>query len=228
MSSVIVRKNLNWAAGCIQADPHIFRRRSENLNPKLLWIGCSDNALPSLETAAFEDEGCIVHRNIGNQVSVHDPNFLATLAYALQTARVERIVVCGHYGCDCLRAVLREQAQGMGEVWAGPIRTLHRQNRRQIDGIISEEAQIQTLCEMNVRLQVRNLADHPLIEPRLAVGNLKIEGVIWSARDGLLRDPGIVVARMAKTARSERPARREARAARPPGPEPAKGVNSSA
>lgn len=203
-NSNLFKTNLGWAARLVQSDPDVFRRKTRDLKPKLLWLGCSDNALSSLETAAFEGEGCLVHRNVGNQASAHDPSFLATLAYALQTAQVERIVICGHYGCDCIRSVLRQEPQGMGDGWVTPIRTLHKQHRRCIDEIVSEDAQIQTLCELNVRYQVKAVADLPLVESRLAVGSLKIEGVVWSSRDGLLRDPGIVPVRVTKAVKGDR------------------------
>jgi hypothetical protein len=58
---------------------------------------------------------------------------------------------------------------------------------------------------MNVRLQVRALSEHPLVEARLGVGSLRIEGAIWSGRDGLLRDPGIAVSRTVKALKPRRP-----------------------
>ena len=195
MSSSIFRKNLAWVAEQTQADPHVFTGIGKTPDPRILWIGCSDNPHSSLEIAPFGREGCLVHRNLGNQVSAQDANLLATLAYAIDSLQIERIVVCGHYGCHCLRHVLRGKALGAADYWSSPIRSLFRQHRRQLDDIVSEEAQIQTLCELNVRMQVRNLAEHPLVEARLAVGSLKIDGAMWSARDGLLRDPGIAVAR---------------------------------
>jgi carbonic anhydrase len=92
----------------------------------------------------------------------------------------------------------------MGDGWMTPIRTLHKQHRRQIDEIVSEDAQIQTLCELNVRLQVKAIAELPLVESRLAVGSLKIDGVVWSSRDGLLRDPGTASVRAAKVGKGGR------------------------
>ncbi|OYW83576.1 MAG: hypothetical protein B7Z26_00055 [Asticcacaulis sp. 32-58-5] len=208
MTRSIFRRNIAWVAEHARADPDLFKRKALNAQASILWIGCSDNLTPALETAAFEDEGCLVHRNLGNQASLHDSNFLATLAYALQLRSLERIVICGHYGCRCLYDVLQEKMQVGTENWLSPITGLFRLNRRQLDAIVSEDAQIQSLCEINVRMQVRKLSEHPLVEARLGVGSLKIEGVMWSARDGLLRDPGIAVGRTAKSSKADRPQRR--------------------
>lgn len=208
MTSQIFRRNLAWVAEQTEADPDVFKTRAKTSDPQILWIGCSDNALPSLEVAPFQDEGCLVHRNLGNQVSSQDANLSATIAYALQSIRIDRIVVCGHYGCNCLRGILRDEARDVVGCWTNPIRSLFKQNRRHLDEIVSEDAQIQSLCELNVRMQVRNLSEHPLVEARLAVGSLKIEGALWSARDGLLRDPGIAVARVTKLPRPVRSVKR--------------------
>lgn len=208
MTSQIFRRNLAWVAQQTQADPDIFKARDKTPDPRILWIGCSDNPISSLEIAPFQEQGCLVHRNLGNQVSSQDTNLSATLAYALESLCVDRIVVCGHYGCACLRSVLRDEAQGVVDFWTSPIRSLFRQHRRHLDEIVSEEAQIQSLCELNVRLQVRHLSEHPLVEARLAVGSVKIDGALWSSRDGLLRDPGIAAARTTKTARSDRSVKR--------------------
>ena len=204
MTSSTFRRNIAWVAERTSADPDFFKDKFHSIAPKILWIGCSDNPAPSLEIGAFDVEGCLVHRNLGNQVSAHDASLVATLGYALQAARVERIIVCGPYGCNCLRGVLHETLQGVGDCWINPIRTLYKQNRRQLDTIVSEEAQIQALCELNVRMQVRSLAEHPLVEASLGVGSLKIEGVMWSPRDGLLRDPGIVVGRAPRHLKPDR------------------------
>ncbi len=208
MTSQIFRRNLAWVAHQTEADPDLFKTRAKAPDPQILWIGCSDNALSSLEIAPFQDDGCLVHRNLGNQVSSQDTNLTATIAYALQCVHVDRIVVCGHYGCNCLRGILRDETPGVASCWTNPIRSLFKQNRRHLDEIVSEDAQIQSLCELNVRMQVRNLSEHPLVEAHLAVGTLKIEGALWSARDGLLRDPGIAVARTTKLPRPDRSVKR--------------------
>ncbi len=45
-----------------------------------------------------------VQRNIANQVSLTDLNFLSVLDYAISHLRVEQIIVCGHYGCGRIKA----------------------------------------------------------------------------------------------------------------------------
>lgn len=209
MTRSIFKRNIAWVAERVQSDPDVFGCKPTSAEASTFWIGCSDNPMPALEMAAFEDEGCLVHRNLGNQASPHDPNFQSTLAYALQLRSVERIVICGHYGCRCLHDVLREKPLVGMDNWLAPIRSVFRENRQQLDAIVSEDAQIQSLCELNVRLQVRNLSELPLVEARLGVGSLRIEGAMWSPRDGLLRDPGIAFLRTARPLRPGRSIKRK-------------------
>jgi carbonic anhydrase len=208
MTEPLIAQNLSWAARRMRDDPDLFRRRLAQ-TPRRLWIGCSDNAQSDLETAAFVDEGCLISRNLGNQIAMQDFGFMGTLCYALQTAGVVEVVVCGHYGCACLRSLLHREGQSVSDFWCSPIRRLVREKRSALDAIVGEDAQIQYLCELNVREQVRNLTEHPIVTPLLTSGNLRVHGVVWSPRDGLLRDLGLEFARRGTTGRKEARKRKE-------------------
>jgi carbonic anhydrase len=198
MNDPIISRNLNWVVQRTRGDPEIFRRRA-SIETKRLWIGCSDNASATFETGAFEEDGCLVYRNLGNQVSPHDFGLLATLEYALHSLKVDEIVVCGHYGCACLKNVLQTENTSLAGCWANPIRAIVDQHRRQLEEIVSEDAQIQTLSELNVRMQIRNLQENALTRPLLVTGRVRLQGVVWSPRDGLLRDLGVGVSRLKKS-----------------------------
>ena len=187
MRSAIVARNLAWVAQRTGSEPDYFRRRYEGAAASMLWIGCSDNLLANLEIAPFEGQ-VLVHRNPGNQVSHHDLNLYAVLQRALHVHKVSDMVVCGHYRCECLRDALGVGQALPGDTWMGPLRELVRRHRPKLDGIVSTDAQVQSLCELNVRAQLDTLAAHALVEPLLAVGNVRLHGVVWSARDGLLRE----------------------------------------
>lgn len=187
----ILDRNAHWVAEEIATRPDIFRRCASEVRPGLLWIGCSDNALSGLEIAPFLDQGCLVHRNLANQAPEQDANFLATLEYALGVAKVSRIVVCGHYGCRCLAELLSGQSPISNANWLTPVRSWLRVHEDQIRAIATEEGRAQMFCEVNVHEQVRKLARNPLVERSLAAKSVELYGVIWSPRDGLLRDAGI-------------------------------------
>ncbi|MGG9495375.1 carbonic anhydrase, partial [Klebsiella pneumoniae] len=47
-----------------------------------------------------------VHRNIANMLDPADDNVMSVLQYALDYLEVERVVLCGHYGCGGVQAAL--------------------------------------------------------------------------------------------------------------------------
>jgi carbonic anhydrase len=194
--------NAHWVAEETATRPDIFRRCAGEVHPRLLWIGCSDNHLSSLEIAPFLDQGCLVHRNLANQAPEQDANFLATLEYAVSVVKVSRVVICGHYGCRCLAGLLSGQASLSNANWLTPVRSWLRENAAQIEAIATVEGRLQMFCEANVQEQVRRLARNPLIARGLAAKSIELQGVIWSPRDGLLRDAGVPALRASRPPRT--------------------------
>lgn len=200
MNDPVISRNLNWVVGRTRRDPEFFRRRA-SIETKLLWIGCSDNASATLETGAFEEDGCLVYRNLGNQISPHDFGLMATIEHALHCVKINEIVVCGHYRCACLKSAIQNEPPSLSSCWSGPIRAIFDEHRRQFEEIVSEDAQIQSLCELNVRMQIRNLQENALVRPLLMTGRIRLQGVVWSPRDGLLRDLGAGISKPKKSSK---------------------------
>ncbi|WP_380265586.1 carbonic anhydrase, partial [Klebsiella pneumoniae] len=67
--------------------------------PHSLWIGCSDSRVPAEVLTGSQPGELFVHRNIANMLDPADDNVMSVLQYALDYLEVERVVLCGHYGC---------------------------------------------------------------------------------------------------------------------------------
>ncbi|MDP2117463.1 MAG: carbonic anhydrase, partial [Brevundimonas sp.] len=113
----LLRNNLNWAATRARLDPEYFRRLSEQQAPEYLWIGCSDSRVPANEIVGLQPGELFVHRNVANLAPAQDMNLLAVLQFALESLKVRHIIVCGHYGCGGVRAVLDGQRHGILDHW---------------------------------------------------------------------------------------------------------------
>jgi carbonic anhydrase len=98
-----------------------------------------------------------VHRNIANQVVHTDFNCLAVVQYAIEVLRVRQIIVCGNYGCGGISAALGHDEYGVVDNGLRHIKDISFAHKQELNGL-SEQAEADRLCELNVITQVQNLA----------------------------------------------------------------------
>jgi carbonic anhydrase len=191
----LLERNRAWAAGRIAGDARFFERLCEIQQPEYLWIGCSDSRVPANEIVGLAPGDLFVHRNVANLVAAGDPNGMAVVQYAVEVLNVRSIIVCGHYGCGGVQAVLEgslSQAGSHVERWLAPLRSLANARSAPLGGIADFEARCAALCEMNVAEQVRSLlSSDVLINAGLRGMRTFVHGWIYNLRDGLLHDLGV-------------------------------------
>lgn len=189
MIESLLRNNLNWAATKTRLDPKYFRRLSEQQAPEYLWIGCSDSRVPANEIVGLQPGELFVHRNVANLAPAQDMNLLAVLQFALETLKVRHIIVCGHYGCGGVRAVLDGERHGILDHWMQRVQRLCEDHQPDLDAIQDPETRVNFICEKNVLAQVRALSRNPFVTDAWRRGqSVSIHGWIYSIRDGLVRD----------------------------------------
>lgn len=189
MIDELFERNAEWSSAKTRDDPGFFRRLEGQQHPRYLWIGCSDSRVPANEIVGLDPGELFVHRNIANVVHSSDMNLLAVLEYAVNTLRVEHVIVCGHYGCGGVEHALQEGQNGIIDHWLAPIVDLHRCREHLLAPIESARVRCDRLCELNVELQVRRAAATPIIASAWKRGRkVGVHGWIYSLHDGLLRD----------------------------------------
>lgn len=155
--SHLIANNRKWAEKKLLGEPGYFEKLSIRQEPHFLYVGCSDSRMP-LDTFTCTEPGeLFVHRNIANQVSITDINFLSVLDFAVNTLKVKHIIVCGHYDCGGVKAAYKGQATGLVGNWISPIRDLAREFKAELDAIDDENQRLNRLSELNVLRQVENL-----------------------------------------------------------------------
>ena len=185
----LLRNNLDWAATRTRLDPEYFRRLSAQQSPEYLWIGCSDSRVPANEIVGLQPGELFVHRNVANLAPAQDMNLLAVLQFALESLKVRHIIVCGHYGCGGVRAVLDGQRHGILDHWMQRVQRLCEDHQTDLDAIHDPETRVNFICEKNVLAQVRSLSRNPFVTDAWRRGQtLSIHGWVYSIRDGLVRD----------------------------------------
>ena len=113
----LIEKNKIWAALIREQDPDFFPKLSQQQSPGYLWIGCSDSRVPANQIVGLLPGELFVHRNVANLVVHTDLNCLSVMQFAVDILKVRHIIVCGHYGCSGVQAVLRRDRLGLSDNW---------------------------------------------------------------------------------------------------------------
>lgn len=186
--SDLLDNNRYWSEALRARDPEFFDRLARQQSPRYLWIGCSDSRVPANEVVGLMPGELFVHRNVANIVVATDMNLLSVLQFAVDVLKVRDIIVCGHYGCGGVRAALGHQELGLIDNWLRALKALYHQNLAQFEGL-SQEQQVDRLCELNVQRQVRNVCHTTIVQNAWLRGQpLSVHGWIYGLRDGLLKD----------------------------------------
>jgi carbonic anhydrase len=190
MSSLdrLFENNRAWARRIKSEDPRFFERLAEQQRPEYLWIGCSDSRVPANQVMGLLPGEVFVHRNVANLVLHTDFNCLSVLQFAVEFLRVKHVIVCGHYGCGGVTAAIHEHPLGLIDQWLREVQDLRNVHAAALDGLSAED-RIDRLCELNVHEQVAHLCGASVVRDAWRRGQtLELHGLIYSIKDGILRD----------------------------------------
>jgi carbonic anhydrase len=185
----LFENNRAWSKQMTQQDPEFFRKLLGQQSPKYLWIGCSDSRVPANKIVGLMPGEVFVHRNVANLVVHTDLNCLSVIQYAVDVLKVEHIIVCGHYGCGGVQAVLQKRDLGLVSNWLRHLADVHDQHASELNALSNEQARMDKLCELNVIEQVRNVCESTMVQGAwVRKQPLAIHGWVYSLKDGLLQD----------------------------------------
>ena len=185
----LFKNNREWAQRIRQRDPGFFTSLASQQSPKHLWIGCSDSRVPANQIVGLLPGEMFVHRNIANVVVHTDLNCLSVLQYAVDVLKVEHIIVCGHYGCNGVRAAYFQSTLGLCDNWLRHVQDVRVSHAREIDRAKGDQARLDRLCEYNVIDQVEHVCQTTIIKDAWARKQpVAVHGWIYDVSDGLLRD----------------------------------------
>jgi carbonic anhydrase len=181
-------RNLAWATAIKEKDPGYFSALAAQQSPEYLWIGCSDSRVPANQIIDLPPGEVFVHRNIANVVVHTDLNCLSVIHFAVEVLKVKHIIVCGHYGCGGVIAAMDDKDHGLIDNWLRHIRDVSRFNSDKLEGL-NEQEKLNALCELNVKEQVTNVCNTPVVQKAWEDGqDLSIHGWIYDINNGLLKD----------------------------------------
>jgi carbonic anhydrase len=190
--SDLLARNGVWAGRIQKEDPEFFRKLSCQQAPQYFWIGCSDSRVPANQIVGLMPGEMFVHRNVANLVPPADLNCLSALQFAVEVLKVRHVIVCGHYGCAGVRAVLHGERLGLVDNWLEQVHLVRRKHAAQLAALPNESQRFDRLCELNVLEQVAGVCGTTSVRDAWHRGQpLTIHGWIYAVSNGLLRELGL-------------------------------------
>ncbi len=186
----LFKRNIDWANSVEKENPGFFSKLSKQQTPEYLWIGCADSRVPANQIVDLAPGEIFVHRNIANLVVHTDLNCLSVIQYAVEVLRVKHIIVCGHYDCGGVAAALDDHEHGLIDNWLRHIEDVRNNYEEQLEGLDREE-KVNTLCELNIKEQVKNVCRTSIVQSAWKSGqDLSVHGWIYNIENGILEDLG--------------------------------------
>ena len=190
----LFENNRKWAENRKESDPEFFNRLAHQQTPEYLWIGCSDSRVPANEIVGLLPGELFVHRNVANLVVKNDLNCLSAIQFAVDVLKVKHIIICGHYGCGGVKAVLDNAKVGLTDNWLENLKLIKNRYLVQIESEKDLEVRFNKFCEVNVIEQVFNVCSTETVsEAWQRNQKLSIHGWIYSIKDGLLQDLDVCI-----------------------------------
>ncbi|HEY6625431.1 MAG TPA: carbonate dehydratase [Ignavibacteriaceae bacterium] len=190
----LFENNRRWASQQTQSDPDFFNRLQKQQSPEYLWIGCSDSRVPANEIVGLLPGELFVHRNVANLVVKNDLNCLSVIQFAVDALKVKHIIICGHYGCGGVKAVLDNTKIGLVDDWLDNLKPVKENFQRNLFEIKDDALRFNKLCELNVVEQVFNVCKTDIIQRAWQrAQNLSVHGWIYDIKDGLLLDLNVCI-----------------------------------
>ncbi|SFD22686.1 carbonate dehydratase [Pseudoalteromonas denitrificans] len=181
--------NRHWACQTTKDNPEFFKVLSMQQNPEYLWIGCSDSRVPANEIVGLLPGELFVHRNVANVVVHTDHNCLSVMQYAVEVLKVKHIMIVGHYACGGVKAALDGARLGLIDNWLRHVVDVKEKHFEKLNAIENYEERLDTLCELNVIEQVKNVSQTSIVQNAWDNGqDLSVHGWIYGLKDGHLSD----------------------------------------
>ncbi len=164
----------------------LFRKLSQQgQNPHTLFITCSDSRVLAELITQSQPGDLFVVKNVGNIVPPADVkgstnSTAAAIEFAVESLRVNDIVVCGHSQCGAMEALLTDlpadKAMPHLRDWLALAAPVRRVLQTEYTFLSSDTDRLTAAAEENVLFALENLRSYPGVQQRLADGSLQLHG----------------------------------------------------
>jgi carbonic anhydrase len=183
--------NKTFREGFFQEHTDLFLGLLQGQHPVALYVGCADSRVPIELIAGALPGDLYVVRNTGGIVPPSyyaDACVGAAIEHAVEVLQVAHAIVCGHYGCGAIAALVESAAGSPRFVphlsaWLAYARPALE---RVPAGTEDAGVRLRRLAEENVRLQLANLRTYSCVQAAEQAGRLRLHAWIYDWDGGLL------------------------------------------
>ncbi|MEE2775653.1 MAG: carbonic anhydrase [Acidobacteriota bacterium] len=158
----------------------------EAQTPFAIVLGCADSRVPP---EVVFDQGLgdlFVVRVAGN---IAAPTQVGSIELAVESFDTRLVVVLGHERCSAIAAALADIESTAAPI-SGSLRTIVNRVRPSIEPLLESsvaadrEQLVHSAVRANVEAAAANLAESPVLAPRVARGELEIVGAAYALDSG--------------------------------------------
>ena len=191
MITTLLEGNKRFVSDVFDREKDYFAELSKHQRPTVLWIGCSDSRVPVNTITQTRPGEVFVHRNVGNIVATNDWNLSAVLEFTINHLKIPDVVVCGHYNCGGINALVNESPDDRYiPIWLNnAYKALERvdEKLRSLRLQVSDEQRRRLIEEENVRLQLEHLLEYPFVRRAMLDGKLSVHGWMYDMDTGEIK-----------------------------------------
>jgi carbonic anhydrase len=157
--------------------------------PRAMVVACSDSRVDPTMIFSAEPGKLFILRNVANLVPPYEPDSArhatsAALEFAIRVLEVQDLIVMGHAMCGGIRVLLQGAPDTATDFLLPWMRIAEPAKRR---ALLRAGTDPQSECEQeSVKLSLENLLTFQWIAQRVAEQRVRLSGMIFDIRSGVL------------------------------------------
>ncbi|CUS24013.1 LAQU0S13e01332g1_1 [Lachancea quebecensis] len=188
----LLEANNTWSEKMTEAHPTLFKDfNAHGQAPHTLFIGCSDSRYNEQCLGVIPGE-IFTWKTIANVISDKDLTCRATLEFAINVLKVNKVVVCGHTDCGGINTclALKREALNDGECshlyqYLQDVDDLYHEHKEEVKAATNDVAQqSRMLSRLNVAKQYQRLLEIDTVQKALARGDISVYGLLYDVATG--------------------------------------------